>query len=532
MSGAPAPAPAPRTPTAFGKYQLVERLGRGGMAEVWKARIVGPAGFQRTLVVKRILPHLVEDEQFVKMFVAEARLSARLNHANIVQVFELGDVDGEYFLAMEYVRGRDLVSVMRAQILRGAPDPGLGAYVVRETCRALAYAHALTDDNGQPLRLIHRDVSPSNVMIAFDGAVKLLDFGIAKALSDTGDNKTQTGTLKGKFGYMSPEQVEGRPIDHRADLFACGVMLHETLTGRRLFKGGSDLQTIAMVREAKVEPPSHLNPLVPPELDVICLRALARDVADRYPSCDEMAAALDHVLHQLKWGPERTRTYLRELFPDEPSNTGSRHLEDLSPPVETSAERKKRRRRPLVAAIASALLVAGTTVAIVVLTRGPRDDRGTKPAVAAQPRASSVAPPVEPPKTTEPTPPPPTTTAAPPLPSEVRVRVQSTPPGADVFVAGEAEPRGKTPMQVPLPRGSEAIKIELRLKGYKSDTAMVTPDSDQTLQVKLVVAPPERPAAPAGSKRRSSSTKPAQDKGEKPAGPDLKRGDVIDPFAR
>jgi len=530
MSSNPAAAPsAPRAPTAFGKYQLVERLGRGGMAEVWKARINGPAGFQRTLVVKRILPHLVEDDQFVKMFVAEARLSARLNHANIVQVFELGDVDGEYFLAMEYVRGRDLVSVMRAQILRGAPDPGLGAYVVRETCRALAYAHALSDDNGAPLRLIHRDVSPSNVMIAFDGAVKLLDFGIAKALSDTGDNKTQTGTLKGKFGYMSPEQVEGRPIDHRADLFACGVMLHETLTGRRLFKGGSDLQTIAMVREAKVEPPSHFNPLVPPELDVICLRALARDVADRYPSCDEMAAALDHVLHQLKWGPERTRTYLRELFPDEPSNTGARHLEDLSPPVETSAERKKRRRRPIVAGVASALLVAGTAVAIVVISRSPRDDRGTKPAVAAQPKAP-ITPPVEPGKQTEPAAP---VAQPPPLPTEVRVRVQSTPPGADVFVAGEAEPRGKTPLQVALPRGSDAIKIELRLKGWKSDTATVTPDSDQTLQMKLVNAPPERPAAPPSvSKRKSTTSKAAPDKAEKPAGPDLKRGDVIDPFAR
>jgi serine/threonine protein kinase len=528
MSTAPIPVASPRAPTAFGKYQLVERLGRGGMAEVWKARIVGPAGFQRTLVVKRILPHLVEDEQFVKMFVAEARLSARLNHANIVQVFELGDVDGEYFLAMEYVRGRDLVSVMRAQILRGAPDPGLGAYVVRETCRALAYAHALTDDNGQPLRLIHRDVSPSNVMLAFDGAVKLLDFGIAKALSDSSDNKTQTGTLKGKFGYMSPEQVEGRPIDHRADLFACGVMLHETLTGRRLFKGGSDLQTIAMVREAKVEPPSHFNPLVPPELDVICLRALARDVADRYPSCDEMAAALDHVLHQLKWGPERTRTYLRELFPDEPSNTGARHLEELSPPVETSAERKKRRRRPLVAGIASALLVAGTAVAIVVISRGPRDDRGAKPAVAAPSTTDPATPSPPNPKATEPTPPAPTT---PPPSTEVRVRVQSTPPGADVVVAGEV--KGKTPMQLTLPRGTEPVKVELRLKGWKGDTMMVTPDSDQTLQLKLLVAPVDRPASAPSSKRRTSTAKSEKsEKTEKPAGPDLKRGDVIDPFAR
>ena len=182
------------------------------MAEVWKARIDRAGGFQRTLVIKRILPHLVEDDEFVQMFVAEARLSARLNHANIVQVFELGDVDGEFYLAMEYVRGRDLVNVVRAQLSSAAPPPpGLGAFVAREVCRALAYAHALTDDDGAPLRLIHRDVSPSNVMVGFDGAVKLLDFGIAKALGARPTRTARvTGTLKGKFGYMSPEQVEGK----------------------------------------------------------------------------------------------------------------------------------------------------------------------------------------------------------------------------------------------------------------------------------------------------------------------------------
>src|SRR6478609_2185050 len=310
-----------RDRTQFGKYTLVERLGRGGMADVWKARISGPAGFQRTLVVKRILPHLVEDEHFKQMFVAEARLSARLNHANIVQVFELGDVAGEFYLAMEYVRGRDLVNVVRAQLMKGLPPPGMGAFVARELCRALAYAHALTDDNGTPLRLIHRDVSPSNVMISFDGAVKLLDFGIAKALAEANENRTVTGTLKGKFGYMSPEQVEGKEIDHRSDLFAAGVVLHEILTGKRLFKGGSDLQTIAMVRDARVEPPSLFNPAVPRELDDVCLKALARLPEDRWRGCDEMAVALDEVVHSLKWGPERLATMQRELFPDEPSHS-------------------------------------------------------------------------------------------------------------------------------------------------------------------------------------------------------------------
>src|SRR5262249_42419159 len=159
---------------------------------------------------------------------------------------------------------------------------GLGAYVMREVCRALHYAHALTDEHGAPLRLIHRDVSPSNVMVSFDGTVKLLDFGIAKALAEANENKTQTGTLKGQFGYMSPEQVEGRPFDHRADLFAAGVVLHEALTGRRLFKGSGDLQTISLVREAKVPPPSSMNPGVTGELDRITLKALARNQSERF----------------------------------------------------------------------------------------------------------------------------------------------------------------------------------------------------------------------------------------------------------
>src|SRR5207237_5276030 len=163
-----------------------------------------------------------------------------------------------------------LVSTVRSQLPQGPPPPGLGALVLREVCRALGYAHSLCDDDGTPLQLIHRDVTPSNVMLGFDGAVKLLDFGIAKALSEASENRTVTGTLKGKFGYMSPEQVEGREIDHRADLFAAGIVLHEVLTGKRLFKGSSDLATIAMVREARVDPPSLVKPDVPKILVEIC----------------------------------------------------------------------------------------------------------------------------------------------------------------------------------------------------------------------------------------------------------------------
>jgi serine/threonine protein kinase len=490
----------------FGKYVLTERLGRGGMAEVWKAKISGPAGFQRTLVVKRILPHLVEDPTFVQMFMAEARLSARLNHANIVQVYELGDVDGEYYLAMEYVRGHDLVSVVRAQLERGLPPPGMGAFVVREVCRALAYAHALIDERGHPLRLIHRDVSPSNVMMGFDGAVRLLDFGIAKALAEASDNKTVTGTLKGKFGYMSPEQVEGGEIDHRSDLFAAGVVLHEVLTGRRLFKGQSDLQTIAMVREAKVEPPSLTNPAVQPELDAVCLRALARDPEARYRGCDEMAVALDDVTHELKWGPERLAMLLRELYPDEPSTT-------LSVPALGDTESHSKvtpgsLRTPTGRRLAwGAAGVAAVGGLLWQLSRAHRDvvAPSSRPAAASAPAV-----------------------AAPPPSPTVMVHVVTQPPGADVYLDDDAAARGQTPLALTLPRGTQAASVTVRLKGYESQTAEVMPDSDSRLQLTLSKAhsvhhgPKHAPAATA-----APSLPPAA----RPPAPDLHRGDVVDPFA-
>ncbi len=503
-----------RNRATFGKYQLVERLGRGGMAEVWKAKISGPAGFQRTLVIKRILPHLVEDEHFKQMFVAEARLSARLNHANIVQVFELGDVDGEFYLAMEYVRGRDLVNVVRAQLLKGLPPPGMGAFVVREVCRALAYAHALTDERGQALRLIHRDVSPSNVMISFDGAVKLLDFGIAKAMAEVNENRTVTGTLKGKFGYMSPEQVEGKEVDHRSDLFAAGIVLHEILTGKRLFKGGSDIQTIAMVRDAKVDPPSLTNPAVPPELDAICLKALAREPHHRWIGCDEMAVALDEVVHQLKWGPERLAAMQRELFPDEPSNSS---IVQMSALAETAAHvdggvrvgvlRRHDLKRRLVWAGATLALIAG----IVGL------------AISAR---SHPAPVAAPPPVAAPAPPPP----SPPAPAPtVTVRVLTTPAGADVYLGDERAPRGKTPLTMTLPRTDRSMPVTLRLRGYDPQVSELTPDADSRLQMTLVKSTPPRPVIIAKPKRPPpKKTTPST----KAPLPDLHRGDVVDPFAR
>jgi serine/threonine protein kinase len=230
---------------------------------------------------------------------------------------------------MEYIRGHDLSETMRAiWKALGPPRPELVAYVGREACRGLAYAHNLTDENGRPLGMIHRDVSPSNVMLSYEGAVKMLDFGIAKALGDSAD-QSKSGTMKGKYAYMAPEQTEGDNIDHRSDIFACGIVLHEVLTGRRLFKGQNDVQTIERVRRCDVPPPSAQNPNVPPELDHIVLKALQRDPARRWSNAADMADALDDIVHGARFQPTHLQQILYDCFRPRvacPPATGQRSL--------------------------------------------------------------------------------------------------------------------------------------------------------------------------------------------------------------
>jgi serine/threonine protein kinase len=277
---------------AFGRYRLGERIGAGGMAVVYRARPLAAPG-SPDVVVKRVLPELSRDPTFVKMLVAEARLSARLVHPNIVRIHELGRVQDEYFLSMEYVDGVDMVRLLNYCILSRIQVPvDVCCYIAQKVAAALSYAHALADREGRPLEIVHRDVSPGNIMVTYDGQVKLLDFGVAKAAEHVRDDHTRTGTLKGKINYLSPEQAEGLAIDGRSDLFALGIVLHEALTLKRLFRGSSDLVTLRLVRQCEVSPPSHVRPDVPPELDTIVLRMLARDRGQRFATGDDVAAAL------------------------------------------------------------------------------------------------------------------------------------------------------------------------------------------------------------------------------------------------
>jgi eukaryotic-like serine/threonine-protein kinase len=301
---------------SFGRYQLLTKLASGGMAEIYLARQQGLEGFEKLLVIKRILPHLAEDEEFIQMFLDEARIAARLNHPNIVQIFDLGAIGDSFFIAMEYIHGEDVRRVWKQADAAGKPLPiALTCRIVAEAASALDYAHKRIDPaNAKPLGIIHRDVSPQNILVSFEGGVKLVDFGIAKAADSVGH--TRSGVLKGKYSYMSPEQAAGKKIDKRTDIFALGVVLYELLTGIRLFKRNTEVETLKAVAECQVEPPSVLNPDVSAELERIVMKALERKVEDRYREALEFQIAIEEWLtqHRLPASSAHLTSFMRDVY--------------------------------------------------------------------------------------------------------------------------------------------------------------------------------------------------------------------------
>jgi serine/threonine protein kinase len=282
---------------AYGPYRLLERVAVGGMAEVFKAKRSGVEGFEKVVAVKRILPHLSDNKEFVDMFVDEAKMVAGLTHPNIVQIFDLGRIEKSYYIAMEYVQGRDLRSILRRARERGTRVPlDLCALIASRVCAALEYAHRKKDDRGQPMMTVHRDISPQNILISFEGDVKLTDFGIAKAASKA--TVTEAGALRGKLLYMSPEQAWGKPMDRRSDLFSLGLVFYEMLTDHKPFLGGSEVSILETVRECKVAPPRSLNGDVPPGLERVVMKALERDAERRYQDAGEMSRDLEAALHE------------------------------------------------------------------------------------------------------------------------------------------------------------------------------------------------------------------------------------------
>jgi serine/threonine protein kinase len=301
----------------FGRYRLVTPLASGGMAEVWRAEVDGPAGVRMEVALKLVRGGPSASAEFARMLVEEARLVARLHHANVVQLFELVEAGGRFGLVMELVRGRDLGRVMeRCRELGVRPGLARAVQIGAEVAKALAYAHRLTVD-GQPVGLVHRDVSPHNILLSYEGEVKLADFGIARATSRL--DLTDPGTVKGKLAYMAPEQARGEPVDGRADVFALGVVLWELCAGRRLFSRESEAATLAAVLEpGPVGPPSAWNEAVPPALDQLILAALARDPARRTGSAETLRAALAAQWLELARDQEEQdlRGLMQRLWPD------------------------------------------------------------------------------------------------------------------------------------------------------------------------------------------------------------------------
>jgi len=282
----------------FGPYQLIDRVAIGGMAEVFKAKREGVEGFEKIVAVKRILPHLSENKEFLDMFVDEAKMVAGLAHPNIVQIFDLGRIEKSYYIAMEYVHGRDLRTIMRRAREKGLRMPlDLSLRVVGQVCAALEYAHRKKDDKGRPMQIVHRDVSPQNILISFEGDVKLVDFGIAKAATKA--SNTDRGALRGKLLYMSPEQAWGRPIDRRSDVFSLGVVLYEMVTETKPFVGaGTEVSILELVRQCVITPAREINPRVPEALDRVIMKALAREPDERYQDAGQMQRGLERFLRE------------------------------------------------------------------------------------------------------------------------------------------------------------------------------------------------------------------------------------------
>ncbi len=305
-------------PPAASKYKPIAELGRGGMATVYLALVQGPAGFNKLQVIKRLRPALAADPEFLQMFLEEARLAARINHPNVVQTNEVG-YDGQYyFIAMEYLDGQTLEAINRKLQKRGQALPlGMHLYFLAETLAGLHYAHELTDFDGTPLNVVHRDVSPHNVMVGYDGHVKILDFGIAKAADSSSD--TRTGIMKGKCAYMAPEQFGGATVDRRADVFAVGVTLWQALTGKRLWKGLSDADIFARLSRGEIPTPTSVKPEIPEALNRICMRALAQRPDDRFQTAAELQSALEDYLSQagIRTSSREVGDYLSELFSED-----------------------------------------------------------------------------------------------------------------------------------------------------------------------------------------------------------------------
>jgi serine/threonine-protein kinase len=480
-------------PCQLGKYTLVRRLATGGMAELFLAIQRSVGGFEKLIVIKRILPSMNQERAFIEMLLHEARIAATLTHPNLVQVFDLGVVDGAYFIAMEHVHGEDLRAIVRQLKSREAPEfPTEHALtIVVGVCAGLAYAHEKHDLDGTPLDIVHRDVSPQNVVVTFGGDVKLVDFGIAKSVARLGED-TESGRLKGKVPYMSPEQARGEAVDGRSDVFAAGVILFELTTGRRLFKAASEYETLKLICERDYPLPSRIRPGYPPALEAIVMRALARDRAQRYQSAREMQGALEEFVREERVSASRSglARFMRSLFADKLQShvEALLHEKQLADTVAADAE-------PAVVESARHSSFGPTTAAHTVTdarvagrSRWSGIARGGVLLGGAVAIAAAISWPARRPlpATTAPAEAPP-----PPRPRGV-VAIASAPAGAAIFVNGELSAL-TTPATLPNCALDLPYVIEVSAPGFEDTSRTVTLTSDEPSAAVSVVLERKRP---------------------------------------
>ncbi len=478
----------------FGRYQLLKKLASGGMGQVFLAR-TGQEGFEKLVVLKRILPHLVEDEEFFTMFQDEAKITMRLNHPNIAQIFEFGEERGIHYLVMEYIAGEDVRRLSKRVAAAGQTLPlGVILRIIADAAAGLDYAHKGRDSKGVPLGLVHRDVSPQNVLVGFDGAVKLIDFGVAKAAGRA--QHTATGILKGKFPYMSPEQAEGLEVDARSDIFALGIVLWELLTNKRLFKGDTDVMTQRLVKLCQVPPPSQLDPSLPPELDALVLKALAKKVDDRFVDAGAFRLALEEfaMRNAIPASSAHLVAFLQPHYADRINlEANSSSLDDLTSETELDWNGSAKTAKPTAGAPelgartttgakggtealggpkkparglwlgigAAAVLGVGV---LAVVTRGREEVAVVPPPVVVAPIA-----PVEVPR---------------PEVTRLAFRISSEPAGAEVEHGGKR--LGVTPLDVAFVKTELPLQLRLTHDGFEPKELNVTEASERELSQQLV----------------------------------------------
>ncbi|HUS33193.1 MAG TPA: protein kinase [Kofleriaceae bacterium] len=498
-------------PAKIGRHAVVGYIATGGMAELYLGK--EPTG--RPVVIKRILPHLARQTSFVSMFIDEARIGSRAKHPNLVEVHELGQVGTDLFLVMEYLVGENLAGLVRRLIKRGERiSYGLCAYLIAEVCDGLHAAHELTDDAGNHLELVHRDVSPQNVFVTYGGDVKLLDFGVATAAHRL--TQTASGEVKGKYAYMSPEQCRGEPLDRRSDIFSLGIVLYELTTLRRLFKRANELQVMKAITEDPIPRPTREAPDYPQALEDICVRALARDPAQRYATAAEMREDLLRAMQQigLDGDPhEAIASKLARLFADrmiqkrelmERVRGGGDLTAYLVPEVDEQVEvplvsaveatplsrvrgaaaqpPKKKRGVAFLVAFLTAVICGAGVGAYLRLHRKPAAPVAKKqppPAPIVATAMPDAAPHVEMEiEDVEEVPP------APPEQEYIVVSVETDPAGVKVKLDGEE--RGATPIDVKIKKDTTPLKLELMSPGFTTAAQQIVPDRDQRMYFSLI----------------------------------------------